>query len=181
MSSLVLSRGFSQRVSPLTKTSQCLAMSSATTTIATQPGKSKKAAHHMTWHVPETLPRQVLDDGSILITRSPPSPTPASVDVKQLPPLLRPRKTHFKSTPISPLTPSSEQDLISLRKSDPNYWTVSRLCTHFKTYPFKVLSLVGCGRERRETLEREKEEEWAEMSVWRKKTLVDRMRRKEMW
>ena len=178
MSSLAVSRVFSPRGSSLIKgLTMSRAMSSATTV---HQGKTKKVAHHMTWHVPETLPRQVLDDGSVLITRNP-SPPSHPTQEHQLPPLLRPRKTHFKSTPILPLSPTDQKELISLRLADPSYWTVSRLCTQFKTYPLEVISLVKCSGDRRERLEREKEGEWREMSVWRKKTLLDRMRRKEMW
>ena len=141
--------------------------------------KPKRPAHHMTWSVPESLPRTILDDGSVLITRNAPSqPTQTT---KKLPPLLRPRKTHFKSTLISPLSPAQEQEIIQHRLSNPHFWTVSRLASEYKTYPLRILNLVQCPAERREKLEKEKVEEWENMSVGRKMKLLDRIRRKALW
>ncbi|KAJ3020531.1 hypothetical protein HKX48_000668 [Thoreauomyces humboldtii] len=125
---------------------------------------------------PTTTPRIVLDDGSTLIHRRQPttasSGTPSEAS---LPPRLR---TYPKR---AILTPAQIAEVKSLRESDPDTWTVVQLARRFNTFPAFVMRVAPCPVERKKMVRESEERRFESLSIGKKKTAIDRLRRKDLW
>ncbi|KAI8838405.1 hypothetical protein BC829DRAFT_447409 [Chytridium lagenaria] len=68
-----------------------------------------------------------------------------------------------------------------LRTEDPDTWTVQQLARKYNTFPAFILRIAPMPQQRREFLERQKEDSFNKLSISKKQTLIDRMRRKALW
>jgi hypothetical protein len=134
--------------------------------------RGPQRASFYTFNTPKDTPRVVLSDGSVLIQRQ---KTQAPTEWMPLPPPLR------KTSPFRQLSDAEKKELISLRTSNPDLWTVHKLALKFNIPNLQVISLVKCPLERKERLEKEMEQEFKELSVGKKRTIIERIRRKALW
>jgi hypothetical protein len=65
--------------------------------------------------------------------------------------------------------------------TDPDRWTVKTLVRKYDTFPGLVLKHTQCPKERKDRLQQQAEEEFALLPIAKKKTLIDRLRRKALW
>ena len=125
------------------------------------------------FNTPKNTPRLTLSDGSRLIYRSQPiQPLQESLH----PPLVNAydKKKHV-------LTGDEIKEIKSLRSSNPQVWTVSKLSQKFNTYPYRITQLASCPKSRRESLSKEAQEQFDQLSPKRKRRLIDRVLRKDQW
>ncbi|TPX53118.1 hypothetical protein SeMB42_g00981 [Synchytrium endobioticum] len=140
-----------------------------------------------TYNVPKETPRLTLDDGSTLIYRKQPSAKVAIPDTSasnstatiSAPSILPPPLRHEQAYPK--LTESQIQHIQELRTSDPDLWTVKTLAKEFNTYPSMIMRIVRVPDDRREYLVSEMDKWWYRLPLYKKKTVLDRMRRKAHW
>ena len=137
-----------------------------------------KRLSYLTPNLPKTTPRISLNDGSILIYKhQPKTDSTIQSDLNpSLPPLLR--KTF---PPREKLTNTLIQELRDLRNNNPDIWTVSALSKRFNVAPDTIKRFAPCPKERKELLVKESEKEFDDMSLNRKKKIINRIRRKEFW
>jgi hypothetical protein len=110
-----------------------------------------------------------LDDGSTLTF------TKKQQNVSTLPPRLK----NYPKTSI--ITKEQITEIKQLRESDPDTNTVDRLAKRYNTFPGFIMRHTQCPKERRERLEQAAELEFNGLTLTKKKTLIDRMRRKALW
>ncbi|KND02122.1 uncharacterized protein SPPG_02616 [Spizellomyces punctatus DAOM BR117] len=126
-----------------------------------------------TWNIPTDTPRVVLDDGSTLIHRHAAPVKPSSE--KDLPPRLR---TYPKR---SWLTQQQIEEARTLRQEDPDTWTVQELARKYNSYPGFIMRIAPCPKDRKDMLKKQAETEFENLPLGKKKTRIDRIRRKALW
>ena len=139
-----------------------------------------------TWNIPKDTPRSKLDDGSTLIHRrhnlSPNVSTANTLDSaasssltfdeSKLPPRLR-------SWPDrSILSKDQIMEARNLRNSNPDVWTVSKLAKRYNTFPAFILKIAPFPPERKRLLQSLEEDTFNKLSISKKVTMIDRLRRK---
>ena len=124
-----------------------------------------------TFPVPINTPRLTLKDGSVLILKE----SIQEPDRKSLPPPL------FKRKEFPPLDQDKISQIMSLRSSTPDLWTVKRLAKKFNTHETRIMSIVQCPPERLSRLQSEIDEEFNALSPHKKRVIIDRMRRRALW
>ncbi|KAJ3311180.1 NEDD8-activating enzyme E1 regulatory subunit [Blyttiomyces sp. JEL0837] len=120
-----------------------------------------------TWHIPKAAPRTKLDDGSVLIDIRKPFDT--ITKESELPPRLR---TYPKR---SWLSPEQIAEARQLRTEDPDTWTVQALARKYNTFPGFIMRIADCPPERKEMLQRQRQESFDRLPISKKVTLIDRV------
>ncbi|KAJ3214765.1 hypothetical protein HDU67_001210 [Dinochytrium kinnereticum] len=125
-----------------------------------------------TWHIPKDTKRIKLDDGSTLIFKRKEAPTPT---VETLPPRLR----EYPQRSI--LTKEQIAEARRLRNEDPDTWTIQQLARRYNTFPGFIMRIAPIPEHRRQFLAKQREDEFNRLTISKKMTLIDRMRRKALW
>ena len=124
-------------------------------------------------------PLSILDDGSALYGFAEPTLTRGGGAPEKDSPELPPRVREYPSR--SKLSESQINEMKELRLKDPHSNTVSQLCLKFNTFPGFVLKHTKISKERRAKLELQHQKEFEGLQLSKKKRIVDRIRRKELW
>ncbi|KAI9199873.1 uncharacterized protein BJ171DRAFT_517233 [Polychytrium aggregatum] len=132
------------------------------------------------WNIPTNTPRVALDDGSLLIHRKAPTPTPVQVfrSESQLPPLARPNKVE---RPHRALTPAEVREAQTLRHNDPDSWCVEYLAERYNTSAEEIMEKVKAPKIRKEFLVEREVEQFERLGISKKKAIIERIRRKSLW
>ncbi|KAJ3109506.1 hypothetical protein HDU97_005163 [Phlyctochytrium planicorne] len=125
-----------------------------------------------TWYTPKDTKRVRLDDGSTLIYKHKETPVPT-------PETLPPRLREYRQRSI--LTKEQIAEARALRTEDPDRWTVQELARKYDTFPAFIMKIAPIPESRKQYLKRKQEDDFNKLSISKKQTIIDRLRRKSLW
>lgn len=79
------------------------------------------------------------------------------------------------------LTPEIVQEIIALRKENPDKWSISKLATKFGVEAKKVNVITGASKEKQEKVLAQLAEQQSQWTEKRRLAREDRRKRKQMW
>ncbi|KAJ3276564.1 30S ribosomal protein S11, chloroplastic [Terramyces sp. JEL0728] len=126
------------------------------------------------FNLPKETKTLKLDDGSTLLYRMKET-VKQEYDESKLPPRVHSYPQRDR------LTPEQIREIQKLRAEDPDTNTVLQLSKKYNTFPAFILKITECPPERKKKLKLQQNIEFENLPDSRKKTLIDRMRRKALW
>ncbi|KAJ3276549.1 30S ribosomal protein S11, chloroplastic [Terramyces sp. JEL0728] len=125
------------------------------------------------FNLPKETKTLKLDDGSTLLYRMKET-VKQEYDESKLPPRVHSYPQRDR------LTPEQIREIQKLRAEDPDTNTVLQLSKKYNTFPAFILKITECPPERKKKLKLQQNIEFENLPDSRKKTLIDRMRRKAL-